>query len=419
MRKRVLSLLVAIMLFVAPAFAAQEAGQFTLSPLVGGIVFEGDQQVNDDLAYGLAIGYNLSRTCTVEAAFFGANPDAEEDDVDLFTYRLDALFHLMPGARFNPYLAAGIGGYDLDEDGEFMGNYGLGVLYHLTDNIALRGDVRHLLVANESNLDHNLLYTAGLRFAFGGAKKAAEPLVVIEIPKDSDGDGVIDSSDRCPDTPKGVSVNANGCPRDSDSDAVYDYLDQCPDTPKGAPVNAKGCPLDSDADGVYDHLDKCPDTPKGIPVDAKGCPRDSDADGVYDHLDKCPNTPKGVAVDSQGCDIKISLHINFDFDKADIKPEFKDELDKAAAFIEENKKIPYVLVAGHTDSMGTDAYNQDLSKRRAEAVRQYLIEKHGVDAARIRATGYGESQPVADNETEEGRYENRRVDIICCTILPE
>ena len=89
---------------------------------------------------------------------------------------------------------------------------------------------------------------------------------------DSDGDGVPDRLDQCPDTPRGVEVDAQGCPLDSDGDGVPDYMDQCPDTPRGVQVDAKGCPLDSDGDGVPDYMDKCPGTPKGTPVDVNGCP---------------------------------------------------------------------------------------------------------------------------------------------------
>lgn len=113
-------------------------------------------------------------------------------------------------------------------------------------------------------------------------------------PTDLDGDGVPDYLDRCPDTPEGVTVDSNGCPIDSDDDGVPDYLDKCPDTPKEARgmVDADGCPADSDNDGVPDYLDKCPDTPEGVAVDSNGCPIDSDGDGVPDYLDKCPDTPK-------------------------------------------------------------------------------------------------------------------------------
>lgn len=120
-------------------------------------------------------------------------------------------------------------------------------------------------------------------------------------PKDSDGDGVSDGADKCPDTPKGATVDADGCPEDSDGDGVYDGIDKCPDTPKGAKVDGRGCPTDSDGDGVPDGLDHCADTPKGATVDARGCPKDSDGDGVYDGVDKCPGTPAGTPVDAAGC----------------------------------------------------------------------------------------------------------------------
>jgi len=123
--------------------------------------------------------------------------------------------------------------------------------------------------------------------------------------KDSDRDGVVDSRDKCPDTPKGVKVDKNGCPIDSDGDGIPDYLDKCPDTPKEAfgKVDSTGCPLDSDGDGVPDYLDECPGTPAAAHglVNVKGCPIDTDNDGVPDYLDKCPNTPTGIQVDSVGC----------------------------------------------------------------------------------------------------------------------
>lgn len=126
---------------------------------------------------------------------------------------------------------------------------------------------------------------------------------LINNAKDSDGDGVKDKADACPNTPKDVKVDVNGCPIDTDGDKVADYLDKCPNTPKGVAVDANGCPVDSDKDGVADYLDKCPNTPAGAKVDNNGCPLDSDSDGVADYMDKCPNTPKGVKVDAAGCPI--------------------------------------------------------------------------------------------------------------------
>jgi len=146
--------------------------------------------------------------------------------------------------------------------------------------------------------------------------------------------------------------------------------------------------------------------------------RDSDGDGVADARDKCPNTPKGELVDENGCTLKLTLHINFDFDKAEIKPEFEPDLKKAGDFVQKNQKVPYILIVGYTDSTGEADYNQQLSERRAQAVRQYLIDTFGVEPKRLIAQGGGETNPVASNDTEEGRAQNRRVEIVCCALAP-
>jgi OOP family OmpA-OmpF porin len=144
---------------------------------------------------------------------------------------------------------------------------------------------------------------------------------------------------------------------------------------------------------------------------------DDDGDGVANSRDKCPSTPRGEIVDEDGCTLKLTLHVNFDFDKSDIKPEFATDLKTAGDFIIKNKDVPYILIEGFTDSVGEEAYNQKLSERRAAAVRQYLIDNFDIKAKRLVARGGGESLPVADNGTEAGRAENRRVEIICCAII--
>ena len=241
-------------------------------------------------------------------------------------------------------------------------------------------------------------------------------------PVDSDGDGVVDGKDKCPNTPAGRKVDADGCELDSDGDGVVDGLDKCPNTPAGRKVNADGCELDSDGDGVVDGLDKCPNTPAGVKVDAQGCPLDSDGDGVPDYLDKCPTVPAATA---DGCPppapaaapepppppAKLVLEgVNFDNDSAKLRYDADEILDKAAATLKEWGDVK-VEVAGYTDSNNSDAYNLELSNRRANAVRDYLISK-GIDASRLTAKGYGETNPIADNDTEEGRAKNRRVELV-------
>jgi outer membrane protein OmpA-like peptidoglycan-associated protein len=234
-------------------------------------------------------------------------------------------------------------------------------------------------------------------------------------PLDSDGDGVPDYLDKCPDTPKGIAVDANGCPLDSDGDGVPDYLDRCPNTPKGVAVDTHGCSLDSDGDGVPDYLDMCPDTPKGVAVDQNGCPLDSDGDGVPDYLDKCPNTPKGTQVDANGCPIvkvehfTLSGDANFNTGKADLLPAAYPILDKLAESMKKNPEFKWT-VEGYTDSKGSDAINMRLSKKRAQTVVDYLVEK-GLDRTIFTIKALGKQNPVGDNNTEEGRAQNRRVEI--------
>lgn len=225
----------------------------------------------------------------------------------------------------------------------------------------------------------------------------------------------------------GALIGALLCqPADADGDGVPDSRDSCPDTPKGAPVDDKGCPLDSDGDGVPDYLDTCPDTPRGVKVDEHGCeikppPEaspapaadvDSDGDGVPDRLDACPDTPRGTRVDHTGCPLveKIELKgVWFDFDSSALRPESTRVLDEVAQVF---KRYPSLVaeMAGHTCSIGTEAYNQGLSERRAHAVRDYLIGQ-GVPAGQLTAKGYGELQPMASNATREGREQNRRTEM--------
>jgi OOP family OmpA-OmpF porin len=142
------------------------------------------------------------------------------------------------------------------------------------------------------------------------------------------------------------------------------------------------------------------------------CSLDDDGDGVNNCLDKCPDTIKGLAVDANGCPIPdvVRLKVNFDFDKAVVKPEYHDVLAQFASYMRQQQSFTVVEIAGHTDSIGTDAYNQKLSERRAKAVRDYLVNNLGMDGKLFSAVGYGESRPIADNKTEAGRAENRRIE---------
>jgi len=243
-------------------------------------------------------------------------------------------------------------------------------------------------------------------------------------PVDSDGDGVPDGIDQCASTPAGTSVDARGCPMDSDGDGVTDNLDKCPNTPAGATVDATGCPVDSDGDGVPDGIDTCPGTPANTQVDAKGCALDSDGDGVNDDKDKCPNTQPNVKVDSDGCPIELNeretelldkgrittREIHFETAKWDILPESEPVLEDIGKILIQWPQLR-IEIGGHADARGSDAYNMDLTQKRATSVLEYLVAHFPqINKEQYTAVGYGERKPVASNKTIEGMAKNRRVE---------
>ena len=196
---------------------------------------------------------------------------------------------------------------------------------------------------------------------------------------------------------------------DSDGDGVFDKSDKCPGTPKSVTVDLKGCPLDTDGDGVYDYLDKCPGTQEGLEVNNDGCPLDSDGDGVYDYLDKCPGTPPSFKVDINGCPLQATLRLTFESSSYIIREESYQEVVDFATFLKENTQYKAEIV-GHTDSIGKKAYNMALSQGRAKSTKEALI-KEGVDISRLKSRGRGELDPIANNRTKEGRQTNRRIEV--------
>lgn len=336
-------------LLSAPALADHK---FEISGAVGHYEFDTQRDYDDDRVHGVGLGYVLNPQWTLEAWWMDLDTEHSDtdEDIDATQYRLDGLYHFAETAGWTPFLAMGVGEMDFDIDNssdadETQVNFGVGVKRQLIDRLALRGDVRAFHSLDESDTDFGLLL--GLTYQFGGSSAPAGPL-------DSDGDGVTDDMDACPNTPAGVTVDATGCP------------------------------LDSDGDGVYDYLDKCPDTAANLKVDADGCPI---------KLEKA---------------VSIELKVNFDNNSDVVKPEYFEEIKRVADFANQYKDT-VVEVQGHTDSRGSAAYNKNLSERRAKAVAKVLTETYGMGADRVTAKGYGEEQPTATNDTSEGRAANRRV----------
>lgn len=221
---------------------------------------------------------------------------------------------------------------------------------------------------------------------------------------------------------EGLADNHNRYAIDASKGVVKNSAGECWLTVGGIQEKIAACGDmvmgDADGDGVTDDKDMCPDTPRGAPVDARGCPLDSDGDGVPDYLDKCPGTRTGAKVDKDGCEIKpmakmervvIDNILLFEFDSAELKAGSSEVLTSSYAKFKGNDAVESVIITGHTDSIGSEAYNQGLSERRANAVRDYLISQ-GADAGKLQARGAGESQPAFGNDTDAGRAMNRRVE---------
>ncbi|MEN8258096.1 MAG: OmpA family protein [Thermodesulfobacteriota bacterium] len=343
------SLIVGSVILPATVLAATpEPGTFTLTPQIGYYFFEGNQDVEDDVLFGLAPGYFLTRELAMEAVVQYVDTETDDtlndEDLDGYLYHVDLLYHFNADDKLTPFVAAGLGGITLDDmpdggDSAFLINYGAGLKYALTDALSLRGDVRHMVSFDDHY--NNLAALVGITYSFGGSP-----------------------------TPR----------------------------PKAQPV-VRPAPV--------------PPAPAAVSQPApQPAVKDSDKDGVIDDLDRCPQTLAHFVVDNRGCpvmeEISVNLHVQFDHNKATIRPMYNSNLQEVGDFF---KKAPNAtaVIEGHTDSTGSAGYNQSLSQQRAEAVRLYLIENYGISPERLTAKGFGEEKPIASNVTESGRQTNRRV----------
>lgn len=422
---------------------------------------------SNTLVYGTGLDYDLFTWATPFVEFSGEF--RVEDNGMPIDFWEDPML-LTPGVRLHlPYnidLAGGIDlstrmmrvGYDRDEEFKNIEDFTVGY----TDEMGYKKTYGYTPTVTYA-------ITGLLTWTFGGAEKAPErvcpaglpndtlvkvdtlfrtdTVVVTDTLKDADGDGVLDSLDQCPNTPAGTEVDSLGCPKDFDKDGVPDIMDKCPDTPQGVSVGRDGCPLDYDSDGVPDYKDMCPNTkpntgvdslgcdkdedhdgvsddrdqcpltPKGAPVDTTGCPMDTDKDGVPDYKDKCPNSLRGVKVDKVGCPVnkkedldKLKAGINFKSGSTILTKASYRTLNDIVSLMTKFADVS-LEIQGHTDNVGKDEYNENLSQGRAQSAVDYLIKK-GVTVDRLRAVGYGPRKPIADNKTKRGRAKNRRVELV-------
>jgi outer membrane protein OmpA-like peptidoglycan-associated protein len=443
-----------------PAAPTQDAGELGPEPnlwelgLFGGLMFPssshalvrpGRAQQPFETAGELG-----ARVAYFPLSFFGlevegaAMPSKLEDGSSgaLFAGRGHGVLQV-PMGRFTPFVLGGggvLGGGSnrMGTDRDPAIHFGLGAKYALDESISARLDVRDTLTqkyaAEQGSQSHHPEVLLGLTFtlerrhpdrdgdgyadfrddcpAVPGTEQGCPP----PIP-DEDGDGVPDETDECKGT---QGVAPSGCP-DTDGDGKVDPVDECPrraaSTPDGCPL--VDCPIkDRDGDGRTDASDKCPDEPAQT---ADGCvDRDPDRDGILEGADKCPDKPETANGfrDQDGCPDEVPAAIKkfsgvikgiqFARDKADIFPGTKPLLDEAAKVMKEFPELK-LEISGHTDTQGPRDHNVDLSKRRADAVKAYLVAQ-GVEDTRLSTRGAGPDEPIADNKNEAGRAQNRRIE---------
>ena len=382
----------------------------------------------------LSDGFTFTVAGTLnEISKFGTNRDpitGEETTNkvdDLTYYGVDgtvsySFMNLIKSKSVDPYLGVG-GGYSwIDDIGAGTLNGTLGLKYWITETLAfdVQTSYKHSF---EDYLPKHFQHSAGITFKFGGTDTDGDGIYDYDdaCPEeagleafngcpDSDNDGIQDSKDDCPYT-AGLA-EFNGCP-DGDGDGVMDKDDKCPSV--AGLKSLQGCP-DADGDGIADGDDKCPN--ESGPAANNGCPwPDTDGDGVLDKDDNCPDKKGTVA--NNGCPevtAAVAKTLNdyaktilFDTGKTSIKFESAEILKNISDILKEYSTAKF-NIDGHTDSVGRESTNQKLSEGRAQAVVDWLVE-NGISRSRLTARGFGESQPIMDNKTREGRSRNRRVEI--------
>lgn len=361
----------------------------------------------------------------------GEGPYTVVNPGDLDYFAIDGVINysfmsLIKSKTIEPSIHIG-GGYTWlgDESSAGTLNGGLGLTYWFTDMVGLswRSTYKQSFEDVREDMPSHMQHFAGLTFKFGG--------------KDTDGDGIYDKDDACPDA-AGLK-QFNGCP-DTDADGIADKDDSCPEIPGTAEFNGcpdtdgdgiadkddacpevaglktlGGCP-DTDGDGVTDKSDKCPEV-KG-PKENDGCPfPDRDGDKVLDKDDKCPDVA-GTA-SNNGCpevSDEVVKRLNdyaktilFDSGKATFQQQTYPVLQAITAILKEYPTSNF-SIEGHTDSDGKDTTNQTLSENRAAAVKNYLVE-NGIASSRLTSAGFGESKPIDTNKTKAGKANNRRVEV--------
>ena len=334
---------------------------YEITPLIGYNIAEGNIDLDDYVVFGGEFQYNgLDSVIKPELSIlyskadYNTNKLSSSADTPVWRFALNGVYEYDKVGSVIPLAKAGFG-YESMDDGSYNGSTGnsdsafvdagIGAKIPFNDMLALKLEAVYMLKYNDARYDSNLALLAGLNIAFGAKAQKAAPVAVAEPEQTPEPEPVVKEQ-----------------------------------TPEPAPVVVAPVVVDND----------------------------TDKDGVLNDKDICPNTPLGEAVNSDGCPEKVTLHVKFEYNSAEISSDSYDIMQKYADFLIKYSSYSAKIV-GHTDSRGSAKYNQTLSEKRANAVKNMLLEK-GVPADRLSSEGKGEADPMADNATDEGRAQNRRIE---------
>lgn len=452
--------LAAVCLMAVPVAAGERAGAVSLSPFAGGYTFDGAEHLKTAPVYGLRIGYDVTKNFGVElvGSYLATKRTRSDRSINVLSYRLDLLYNILPDGPLVPYLAIGGGAntkghganYEGGSNTDATANAGLGLKYFLTDSIALRGDARQFMIFERHNsIMYNWEYTAGLTFLFGG-KTASPPTSSLSVLPGAISRGETATlswtsrgATSCDIQPSIGAVNTGGSMTISPvADTSYYLSCTGPGGTSNSSASISVAAMTVSAPAPTSSLLVTPvsvtrgetATLNWTSQNATNCDLQPGI-GRVETLGSKEITPVADTSYTLNCsgpggtvtsranvsvvsappvvlrperEETVNLLIEFDFDKSVIKPEFYQNVDAVGEFMQKYPTVS-MTVEGHTDSVGKNAYNQKLSQRRAQAVKKYIVDKFSIDAKRIKAVGYGETKPIDTNETDEGRYHNRRV----------
>ncbi|ACD94415.1 OmpA family protein [Trichlorobacter lovleyi] len=388
------------------ALAENRAETVTFAPYVGGYTFQGNQHVETSPVFGFRLGYNLTDNWALEGVVDYLKADLEGGgNIEMLRYGGDILYNFMPKSSLVPYLAAGFGGFNIDNSKtRGIVNYGGGLKWFLSDNFALRADVRGLNYSM-GKIYTNVEYTLGLHVAVGAPKPAPAPVVVAEpvveaaAPKAAP---VVVAPPPPPPPAPASSLTAEPATLEKGKTTTLTWsstnVSGCEIQPGIGPVSATGSTV----------ITPAANTRYTLTCSGEGGKTSSTAGVEVTEPVKEESAKKASAV---AAGARLSLKVNFDTGKSIIKKQYYDELKVVGDGLNEQKNLKGVI-EGHTDNVGSDKSNLALSQRRANAVRDYIVKNFKIDRKRLAAKGYGESKPIADNATAEGREQNRRIEAV-------